>query len=227
MVHPGLQASQGQWAPAPRPVGGLGKAAAILAFVTAAGALAHAAVFWHGYGLARDYVAGGGTTVADLQAADSTTGTLALLYLAALVATAVLLIVWLYQAQVNAELMCTAQHRRSRGWVIGAWFCPLVNLWFPAMIVEDVYRASMPSTRHDQVSFHGEPGVPLIRLWWSPFVLSGVFATLAERTDDNLDGLHATAVELLVSALFLAVSAVSLTVLVRRVSAWQLVPKVR
>jgi Domain of unknown function (DUF4328) len=28
--------------------------------------------------------------------------------------------------------------RRSRGWAIGGWFCPAVNLWFPYQIATDV-----------------------------------------------------------------------------------------
>ncbi|TDQ05641.1 DUF4328 domain-containing protein [Labedaea rhizosphaerae] len=225
MVQPGLNAPQGHWAQAPRSVVGLGKAAWILAYVTAGAALILAFGEWHAYSLARDYLAGRGATVADVVAADNLDSRLSLFSVATTIATAVLLIVWAYQARQNAELICTMQHRRSRGWVIGAWFCPVVNLWFPPMIVEDIYRASMPSTRHDQVSSIGMPGVPLIRFWWAPFILAGVVTYFTSRDTNTLDGLHTEVVGFVLRGLLLVASAVPLMRIIRRVSEWQLEPK--
>jgi hypothetical protein len=46
------------------------------------------------------------------------------------------------EQRANVELICHARHRRVRGWAIGSSVCPVVNLWFPFMVVDDVYRAS-------------------------------------------------------------------------------------
>lgn len=225
MVQPGFNTQQGQWAPAPRSVAGLGKATSILAFVAGFGALILALGEWHAYSLAESYLEGRGGSVAEVADADNLNRQLALLYIACVVATGVLMIVWVYQARLNAELICTAQHRRARGWAIGAWFCPVVNLWFPAMIVEDIYRASMPSTRHDQVTFVGMPGVTLIRFWWTPFILSGIISYFSSLNTNTLDDLHTQVVGFVLSALLYLAAAVPLTMIIRRISAWQMEPK--
>ncbi|MEU3510791.1 DUF4328 domain-containing protein [Streptomyces longwoodensis] len=61
---------------------------------------------------------------------------------AALVATAVVALCWLWRIRVNAEVFDASRHRLRRGWTIGAWFCPVVNLWFPRRIVADSWDAS-------------------------------------------------------------------------------------
>jgi len=55
-------------------------------------------------------------------------------------------------------------HRRAPGWVVGSWFCPIVQFWYPLQVVEDVARASEPPSR---------PGVArsgriraLLYTWW-------------------------------------------------------------
>jgi hypothetical protein len=196
-----------------------------VAFAAAFAAVALALGRVHAYLLVEDYLKGRGGSLSNIANADNLDRDLGLLYLACVVATAVLIIVWTYQARKNAELICSAQHRRARGWAIGGWFCPVVSFWFPPMIVEDIYRASMPSTRHDQVSFDGMPGVPLIRWWWSPFLLAGIITYLTSRNTQTLDGLHTMAVGFVFSALFTLAAAVPLMMIIRQVSAWQMEPK--
>jgi hypothetical protein len=76
-----------------------------------------------------------------------------------LVAGAVFL-VWLHRARLNSELLFGATgHRRGRGWVIWGWFCPVVNLWFPFEVVDDVHFAA---TRLPD---------GLVRGWWGAFLL--------------------------------------------------------
>ncbi|HVV13638.1 DUF4328 domain-containing protein [Amycolatopsis sp.] len=42
---------------------------------------------------------------------------------------------WLYRARTSAGALSPAQHRHGRGSVIGGWFCPIVNFFFPWHIV--------------------------------------------------------------------------------------------
>lgn len=56
--------------------------------------------------------------------------------------TAVLFCVWLFQARRNAERIADRAHRWSRPWVIFGWVVPIVSLWVPKQIVDDVWSAS-------------------------------------------------------------------------------------
>ena len=50
-------------------------------------------------------------------------------FLLALLAAGVVFIVWLWRVRWNAEMFCRGEHRFTRGWVIGCWLVPVVNLW--------------------------------------------------------------------------------------------------
>ena len=78
---------------------------------------------------------------------------------------------------------------RAQGWTIGAWFTPVVNLWFPVQIMRDVWRTS------DDAGPAGSAGSPrstaVARLaggWWTCW-------TLAWLTGYRTFTVHATAAD--------------------------------
>ena len=92
----------------------------------------------------------------------------------ALLAAGVVFNVWLWRARGNAELFCYGQHRRGRGWVIGGWFCPVVNFWFPKQIVDDVIAASDPRTPPLLPDLRRIPRHGLVLAWWLTWVATMV-----------------------------------------------------
>lgn len=88
----------------------------------------------------------------------------------ACLAAGVLFLVWLWQARENAELLTPNQrHRLSKGWVIGGWFCPAVQLWYPFVVVDDVWQGSQPAAVPGQLASRGGRGI--LYGWWISFVL--------------------------------------------------------
>ncbi len=67
--------------------------------------------------------------------------------------------------------------RRGPGWAFGAWFVPVVNLWWPKQLLDDVWRGSHPSvppgTRLDLV-----PRPSLGYLWWGTWLLAPLLVTV-------------------------------------------------
>ncbi|MET9230505.1 DUF4328 domain-containing protein [Lentzea sp. NPDC003310] len=97
--------------------------------------------------------------------------------LVAFVVTAATFIVWLYQARVNADRITSPhQHRYSRAWLVGGWFVPIMNLFVPHAVVQDVWRASDPANR--LVPLPERPQSGLITGWWICFLLSNVTVIL-------------------------------------------------
>ncbi|GAB2712205.1 DUF4328 domain-containing protein [Nocardia thraciensis] len=152
-------------------------------------------------------------------------------------AAGIALLAWLWRARRNAESLCAARHRLPVGWVIGAWVCPVVNLWFPHMIVADVIRASDPRTPTDAVDLRGRPAGVRVTVWWMS-VLAGLVLTLVtlvlslpsprvERTGDYL--VYATApvggfgliVAELIQLAVLSAGATLLGAIVIQVQRWQ------
>ncbi|MCC3771256.1 DUF4328 domain-containing protein [Streptomyces sp. UNOC14_S4] len=97
-----------------------------------------------------------------------------------LIATGVLWVVWFRRARVNAELFAPGTHRFTTGWAVGAWFTPVVNLWFPKQIADDIYRASAPVGQH--------PPKGLVNAWWTLWIGSAVVTTAAAVKSGSATG---------------------------------------
>ncbi|WP_250403963.1 DUF4328 domain-containing protein [Streptomyces cellostaticus] len=82
----------------------------------------------------------------------------------ALLATAVVFLCWFHRVRVNAEVFDAAMHSKSRGWAIGSWFCPVVNLWFPRRVTLDTWDAS--------AAWADRPGHGLVNSWWTLWIVS-------------------------------------------------------
>ncbi|MEU6125265.1 DUF4328 domain-containing protein [Streptomyces sp. NPDC047123] len=117
----------------------------------------------------------GDSLQADAEHADELYAFSGSLQLGALITTCVVFLVWFHRVRVNAEVFAPAIHRKSRGWTVGGWFVPIVNLWFPRRIAVDIWDASGPrevllarSMTLDTTS----PGAPhrLLNTWWTLWV---------------------------------------------------------
>jgi hypothetical protein len=144
----------------------------------------------------------------------------------ALLAAGVVFIVWLWRARGNAELFCSGQHRRGRGWVIGGWFCPVVNFWFPKQIVDDVIAASDPRTPPLFPDLRRIPRHGLVLAWWLTWVATMVRGNvgnpdLAADVQDVSERLLGASVST-VGAVLVAVCAVLAVRVVRLVSRLQM-----
>lgn len=209
-----------------REVGGPGMAAAVLIGIATAATAVSTWTTWHGYQLVTDYLAGDPTvTVADLDAADRLISGVGWGYLIFIVIAAVVFLVWLWRARVNAEMLCEARHRRSRGWVIGSWICPIVNLWFPFMVVDDIYRASRPGTPRDLADLRMVAGSRLLAVWWTSWLAWEVIDRILLRMwrdELTVEALRTIAIVETIGVAAMIVAAVFVIMIMRRISGWQI-----
>ena len=162
-------------------VNGLGTAVSILICLVALAQAVLAASYWYTYKVVKDYVEGPVKDPDRLDRADQVWILAVGGFLLALLAAGVVFIVWLWRARGNAELFCYGRHRRGRGWVIGGWFCPVVNFWFPKQIVDDVIAASDPRTPPLFPDLRRIPRHGLVLAWWLIWV-----ATMVRGPGDHL-----------------------------------------
>ncbi len=101
---------------------------------------------------AYDHLARTGGDAADIITAYGLFGVLRLVaFVFAYVATCL----WMQRVRTNAvALRPQHPHRLRPGWVWGGWVCPIVDLWFPYWIVEDVHGATAVKRR------------TLVGWWW-------------------------------------------------------------
>ncbi|HEY8983835.1 MAG TPA: DUF4328 domain-containing protein, partial [Streptomyces sp.] len=133
-----------------------------------------------------------------------------------LVPTAVVYLCWFWRVRTNAEVFEPGGHSKKRGWAIGGWFIPFVNLWVPRRVMGDIWRASAPLGRPASQA--------LVNAWWTAWVLWLVisrFANVHDRSASTLTELRQVAGETLVTDLVGAVAAGLAILVVVRVTRMQ------
>lgn len=186
---------------------------------------------WNTYSVVDDYVAGlPGVTDSDLYAADDATMTAVWVNLLVFVASVTVFLIWLWRARVNSERLSGVHHRLGRGWTIGAWFCPIVNLWFPRRIVDDIWRASRPGVPADQLQIDPLPLSPLVRAWWLVLIANYVMLYLLRfQTNSNavsVGTFETVAIYSTISLALLVVAGVLLIRVIRQITEWQSTPRI-
>jgi hypothetical protein len=240
-AHPSTPLPSGPTAAGPwpefQPIGRLGQiASAGIVVTTVLVLIANLVATWSDYGRVVDHVAGTLSLEAFRDGESErlmdqvATNTFALLGLAA---AGVVFLVWLRRARLNADHFSPVRHRYSSAKAVGGWFIPIVNWWLPAIVMNDLARASDPlATRRRRD--------PLVVAWWGTMVLSSVLqligmiaiptpvVTYAAGNSRIVDGAEeATSVYLTVAlvntawAVLILAGAAFIAVLVTRISAQQ------
>jgi hypothetical protein len=165
-----------------RPLRALAIVSISLMGVTALGAVIQCVLLWRSYTEVKRFVYGLLSDEEIQRGIESITGTGPLLNLISylLIGTGIAYLIWLWRARDNVDFLSSpfapnptvpnptvlahGAHRRSPGWVVGSWICPIVQFWYPLQVVEDVARASEPP---------GRPGIArsgriraLLYTWW-------------------------------------------------------------
>lgn len=161
---------------------GLGRAVAVLLGVVIATDLFAIWADLTLYDVVGDIVDGDVSRAVERKAerADRLNAVAGLVQTAVLLSTAVVFLVWFHRVRVNAEVFHPFGHRKKRGWAVGGWFVPVVNLWFPRRIALDIWDASSP---WGAPRSHG-----LVNGWWAGWLISfgaGEFGSRAYRAADT------------------------------------------
>ncbi|GGQ65528.1 DUF4328 domain-containing protein [Streptomyces asoensis] len=122
--------------------------------------------------------------------------------------TVVLFLVWLSRSRRNAQELSPEASVPSRGWTIGAWFVPVVNLVAPRLCVLAIGRAS-------SASWAEKRDTTLVNLWWAAWVAHAVSLLVADRVSPGSMAFLVVAETLMIAA------AVLLVLVVERVTALQ------
>jgi Domain of unknown function (DUF4328) len=152
-------------------------------------------------------------------------GLVALAQGALYVAVIVLFIVWFHRAYSNLPALGATHLRWGTGWAIGAWFVPILNLWRPKQIANDIWRASDPQTPPQQGASWRERDVPAVfQWWWAAYLVTqwiGNGALRASLRADTPSELARSAIIYALSDAFDILAALLAIAVVRRTTARQ------
>ena len=159
---------------------------------------------------------GGNVTDADVTASDDRQAAIGFIQVGVYVLAVVAFIVWFHRAyRRTAEL--GADTRYAGGWAIGAWFVPILSLWRPKQIANDIWRGSDPDAPSGPETAWGDrPVSPLLAAWWGAFLLTnwgsiavynlrGEAGTVAAAKDASLATLGADAFDIVAALLAIVV----------------------
>lgn len=211
------------------PVRRLATAATVLIVASCAANVFETWTDWNRYQVVDDYLADEpGVGVTALDSADNLSAGAGWLSLLAQVVAAVLFLSWLSRARRNAEMINSAEHRLSRGWTIGGWFCPVVNIWYPRFIVDDIWRTSRPGVPNDLYSVQGLAHSPLVRYWWYSWLASwiaSVWLLRVLRGEVSVSMLQDVATISTVLTLLQLLAGALLIAVIRQITEWQSIPR--
>lgn len=115
-----------------------------------------------------------------VDASDSRQARIGVAQTALLVVGAIFFIRWFYQAYENMIGLGAKDLRFGTGWAIGAWFVPILNLFRPKQIANDIWRASDPEAPADLgLDWKGRPVPAFLAAWWGAFIFSEVLYRIA------------------------------------------------
>ena len=199
----------------------MGLAASILIGLVTVTTWATAWSDWYSFQTLKKY----GDDPDQLAEADLVSGSLGIVAALALLAAAAVFIVWLWRVRWNAEMFCRGEHRFTRGWVLGSWICPVVNLWYPKQVVDDIVAASDPRTDPYTENLREIPGTRLVWAWWLTWVAGLVSGNIVQRGvlagSTQLGDLRTNVVLSSISALATTAAAVLAVILIERLDELQ------
>ena len=156
----------------------------------------------------------------DLDTTDIREGIVALLTLIAFVVAVVMFIRWFRRAYSNLPALGAKELRFKTWWTIAGWFIPVINLFRPKEIANDIWRASDPEKPGDQDPHWRGADVPaLFQWWWAFYLITTWLENISFRVELNANDLqgykNAAAVTMAVNA-FEAVAGVLAVLVVAR-----------
>lgn len=104
--------------------------------------------------------------------------------------SAALFIAWFFQAYKNLRRLGLTSMRYGNGWAIGSWFVPILNMWRPKQIANDIWRGSEPGAEVT-AGWKLVPVPSLLHWWWALFLIQGTLLYIGQQaTDDGYDDLR-------------------------------------
>jgi hypothetical protein len=140
----------------------------------------------------------------EIAANDNRVRAIGFIQFGATIAGAIVFIRWLRAAYRNTDVLAPGVRRYGHGWAIGAWFVPILNLWRPKQIVNDVWKAgALPAD--------GRRPPVLLLSWWLSWIAGTLLGNLAMRStgdEQTLDDYRTTDFLWIISDSWDAVNAV-------------------
>jgi hypothetical protein len=95
--------------------------------------------------------------------------------------TAIAFCLWMYRAHANLKLLRVLGLEYTSGWAVAYFFIPIVNLFRPYYVMQEIYKGSDPAITGDPHGWKSSPGSTLLGFWWGYWIISNIAGQVAFR----------------------------------------------
>ena len=169
-----------------------------------------------------DFVDGTRLDFNALTSTDHFKSVIAVFELIALLAGGIAFIRWFHAAYRNVTLLAPVEVTYKPGWAIGAWFVPILGLWRPKQIADEIWHVGelQPPPDPPPADRLGKT-TTVMAIWWALWIIGSIVGNVSTRFffgTDTLAHIRHTD-ELHIAALLLdIVGAAFAIVVVRRIT---------
>lgn len=121
-------------------------------------------------------------------------GVVALLLVSILVfvSTAVTFLMWIHRSYSNLVALNVQSLTSTPGWAVGYWFIPILCLFKPLKIVNEIYHSSDPSLEPDSTRFSFDSTTVTHGMWWAFWIIGSIAGNISLRLSLNAETAAAT-----------------------------------
>ncbi len=98
------------------------------------------------------------------------------------IVAAVAFCMWFYRAHKNLKIWRIPGLKYSPGWAVGYFFIPILNLFRPYQIAQEIWKASDPQvTIEAGPQWHDNKGSSVVGAWWTFWIVANIVGQIAFR----------------------------------------------
>jgi hypothetical protein len=98
------------------------------------------------------------------------------------IVTAIAFCMWFYRAYKNLKAWGIPGLKYSAGWAVGYFFIPILNLFRPYQIAQEIWKASDPQVPLEAgPQWRDNSGSSVIGAWWTFWIIANIVGQIAFR----------------------------------------------
>ncbi len=104
--------------------------------------------------------------------------------------SAITFIEWFRRAYFNLHVL-VHNLSHTEGWAAGSWFVPLINLYRPYQIMEELYVETENFLKNNDEQYTPQTSTRFLGWWWMTFLLSNILSYISLRVVSNAHSIGA------------------------------------
>lgn len=101
------------------------------------------------------------------------------------VPTVIVFFFWMYRSYKNLVELGVRGLQFSPGWAVGYFFVPILSLYRPCHVAQELWRASAPRAEIDGRAWRNRPPSLIVAGWWTFWLLAAIASTIAFRSGSH------------------------------------------